>query len=183
MSEDEVAQGMAQAFDLWSKYSGLRFERTFQPEADIIVAFGSGYHGDAFPFDGPGSILAHAFFPYELTHLGGDIHFDNDEIWKKNAANLDEGRSSHALIWFTFVLACYFFLNVGVDFRSVAVHELGHSLGLAHSPVFASIMFPYYKGPQESKDLDYDDIMGLYELYSKQRSFGGMNHKILITFL
>lgn len=28
-------------------------------------------------------------------------------------------------------------------------------------------MFPYYKGPEESKDLDYDDIMALYELYSK----------------
>lgn len=29
-------------------------------------------------------------------------------------------------------------------------------------------MFPYYKGPEETKDLDYDDIMALYELYSKK---------------
>lgn len=55
----------------------------------------------------------------------------------------------------------------GVDFQSVAVHELGHSLGLAHSPVFSSIMFPYYKGPSESKDLNYDDVMAMYELYSE----------------
>ena len=49
----------------------------------------------------------------------------------------------------------------------MAIHELGHSLGLAHSPIDASIMFPYYKGPAESKDLNYDDIMAMYELYSK----------------
>lgn len=58
-------------------------------------------------------------------------------------------------------------LNAGVDFVSVAVHELGHSLGLAHSPVHSSIMFPYYKGPAESRTLKYDDIMAMYELYSK----------------
>lgn len=56
---------------------------------------------------------------------------------------------------------------VGVDFQAVATHEIGHSLGLAHSTVFSSIMFPYYKGPEESSELDYDDIMALYELYSK----------------
>lgn len=82
---------MEQAFDLWAKYSGLRFERVFHSNADIIVAFGSGFHGDAFPFDGPGRILAHAFFPYEMTTLGGDIHFDNDEHWKENAPDLAEG--------------------------------------------------------------------------------------------
>lgn len=56
---------------------------------------------------------------------------------------------------------------LGVDFQSVAIHELGHSLGLAHSPVFSSIMFPYYKGPRDSRDLNYDDVMAMYDLYSK----------------
>lgn len=56
---------------------------------------------------------------------------------------------------------------IGVHFQSVATHELGHSLGLAHSSDFASIMFPYYKGPEESKELGYDDILAMYELYTR----------------
>lgn len=91
MGEDKVAAGMAQAFELWAKYSHLRFQRVFQPDADIIVVFGSGYHGDYFPFDGPGSILAHAFYPHEMASFAGDIHFDEDENWKENASSLAEG--------------------------------------------------------------------------------------------
>lgn len=91
VGEDQVAAGMEKAFQLWSKYSKLRFVRSHEPDADIIIAFGSSYHGDIFPFDGPGNVLAHAFYPYEMTSFGGDIHFDNDENWKENALNLDEG--------------------------------------------------------------------------------------------
>ena len=78
------------------------------------------------------------------TKLVGDIHFDNDENWKENATTLNEG----------------------VDFLTVLVHELGHSLGLAHSFVYSSIMFPYYKGVTPAQ-LDYDDILAMYQLYSK----------------
>jgi len=60
-----------EAFDAWAKYSNLRFKRIFDPSADIIIAFGSGYHGDRHPFDGPGNILAHAFYPFEENNFGG----------------------------------------------------------------------------------------------------------------
>lgn len=160
---------MQEAFNLWSKYSNLKFVRVYDPDADIIVAFGSGFHGDRYPFDGPGNILAHAFYPYEMSSFGGDIHFDNDENWRENASHLAEGEILDSSPKFPFLLEVIlvYLLEIGVDFQSVAVHELGHSLGLAHSPVFSSIMFPYYKGPKDSKDLNYDDIMAMYELYSK----------------
>lgn len=58
---------------------------------------------------------------------------------------------------------------LGTDFFTVAVHELGHSLGLSHSTNPSSVMFPYYQGYDSDTEfnLDYDDILGIYELYSK----------------
>lgn len=147
-----MVQWVEQAFHAWALYSRLKFKRSFDTSADIIIAFGSYYHGDRYPFDGPGNILAHAFYPYEENAFGGDIHFDNDENWKENATTMSEG----------------------VDFLSVLVHELGHSLGLAHSPVYNSIMFPYYKGLTPAQ-LDYDDILAMYTMYSKFISCSNLN--------
>ncbi|XP_033231407.1 matrix metalloproteinase-2-like isoform X2 [Belonocnema kinseyi] len=147
LKERAVIDEMQRAFDAWSDYSRLNFRSVTNPNADIIISFGQGSHGDGYPFDGPGNILAHAFFPYELGSFGGDIHFDNDEKWEIRPSNPYDG----------------------TDFFSVAVHELGHSLGLSHSTIPTSIMFPYYKGYTTAFQLDYDDLLGLYELYTHQK--------------
>lgn len=39
-------------------------------------------------------MLAHAFYPYEYSSFGGDIHFDDDEKWKlKLDGPFDDGKN------------------------------------------------------------------------------------------
>lgn len=49
----------------------------------------------------------------------------------------------------------------------VAVHEFGHSLGLAHSSVEGSIMFPWYSSNPLTRDLPEDDRTGIQEIYGR----------------
>jgi len=104
--------------------------------ADIEIKFARGYHGDAFPFDGPGTTLAHAFFP----RYGGDAHFDDDDYFTHQSRN-------------------------GVDLFQVVAHELGHSLGLGHSSNSAALMAPFYRGYVPNFKLSTDDISGIQRLY------------------
>lgn len=70
---------LKKAFDVWSSVSQLNFREVSSHEADIIVSFERGQHGDGYAFDGRGVVLAHAFFPGE--GIGGDAHFDAEEPW------------------------------------------------------------------------------------------------------
>lgn len=140
LSRDGITNEIQRAFTKWSRYSRITFSEVYNANADILISFGIFNHGDQFPFDGPGNVLAHAFYPSELGILGGDIHFDDSEDW-----TFDNYHS-------------------GVDFYSVALHEMGHSLGLGHSSEPNSIMNPYYSGPQP-QDIGYDDVLGMHSLY------------------
>ncbi|XP_046540641.1 neutrophil collagenase isoform X2 [Equus quagga] len=78
----DVERAFERAFKEWSGASPLKFKKISQGEADIMIAFYQGDHGDNSPFDGPNGILAHAFQPG--PGIGGDAHFDAAETWTDN---------------------------------------------------------------------------------------------------
>ncbi|KFV00324.1 Interstitial collagenase [Tauraco erythrolophus] len=140
MLQADVEDAIAKAFQLWSSVTPLRFTRLYSGEADIMISFAAGFHGDFYSFDGPGGTLAHAYPP--SSGIGGDAHFDEDENWTK------------------------FTTYDGYNLFLVAAHELGHSLGLGHSNVFGALMYPIYMA-KDTRDyrLPQDDIDGIQALY------------------
>lgn len=118
-------------------------------EADIRIGFFTRDHGDGEPFDGVLGTLAHAFSP-----PNGRFHLDAEENW---------------VIDGSFANAPY----SAMDLESVAVHEIGHLLGLGHSSVEAAIMYPTISSRIRKVELDPDDIAGVQELYGANPNFGG----------
>jgi hypothetical protein len=141
LPDAEVRDAMRFALSLWENASALTFSET-DAHADIEISFVSGDHGDKSDFDGPGRVLAHAFFPPPNGGaLAGDAHFDEAETWSVTIP-VPGGR---------------------FDLHTVAAHEFGHSIGLDHSRVRGALMFASYPGAQ--RFLHQDDIEGVRSLY------------------
>ncbi|XP_068936732.1 macrophage metalloelastase-like [Petaurus breviceps papuanus] len=138
MTRADVDYAIEKAFEVWSNVTPLTFKKIYTEEADIMISFASGVHGDFYPFDGRDGTLAHAYAPG--PGIGGDAHFDEDEGWTAGTR--------------------------GYNLFLVAAHEFGHSLGLDHSRDPQALMYPNYKGddPRQFK-LSQDDIKGIQTLY------------------
>ncbi|KAK2636369.1 hypothetical protein Ddye_031161 [Dipteronia dyeriana] len=136
---------IVRAFSSWAAVTPLTFTRTESyNEADIKIAFYSGDHGDGGPFDGTLGQLAHAFEP-----PAGMFHFDSDENWEV------EGE----------LLKLPSRVVTAVDLESVAVHEIGHLLGLGHSTDKESVMYATLPTLARKVLLKRDDIAGIQSIY------------------
>ncbi|KAJ6877760.1 hypothetical protein NC651_030494 [Populus alba x Populus x berolinensis] len=134
---DTLRSACSDAFKKWSDVSQLTFQEASDgASANIVITFYSGDHGDGSPFDGPGKTLAHAFSPED-----GRLHFDAEEKWSANPA-MDQ-----------------------FDLESVAVHEIGHLLGLDHSSDSNAVMYSGIPPGTKKRDLAQDDIDGINALY------------------
>lgn len=138
---DAERAAVRDAFATWAGVlCGVAFEERQSGPADFEIAWATGDHGDGSAFDGVGNTLAHAFYPPPCGGgHAGKLHFDDAETWSLTGSGG------------TF------------DVETVALHEAGHLLGLGHSSVAGSVMFPTYGGVRRS--LTQDDVDGIRRLY------------------
>uniref|UniRef100_A0A672FJQ5 Matrix metallopeptidase 21 n=1 Tax=Salarias fasciatus TaxID=181472 RepID=A0A672FJQ5_SALFA len=126
------------AFRMWSEVSPLEFvEDTRSPleDVDIKLGFGTGRH--------LGCNQRFDGTGQEFAHAWflGDIHFDDDEHFTgPNAGS-------------------------GISLLKVAVHEIGHVLGLPHIYRPGSIMQPSYLPHEAAFEMDWMDRKEIQHLY------------------
>ncbi len=135
----QVQTEIERAMHAWTAVTNVQFSAGVNAAATATVAieFGTSVNGDPTPFDPSGTILAHTYYPDppNAEPIAGDMHFNPAETWNVGAST---------------------------DIYTVALHELGHALGLGHTDNPADVMYPYYRfGAQ----LSPNDIAGVQALY------------------
>lgn len=133
----DAVNPITRAFNRWARTTHFTFSWTQDYlNADIKISFHSRSHGDGNPFDGRGGTLAHAWAPTD-----GRFHYDADELWSIGP------------------------VSGAYDIETVALHEIGHLLGLGHSSVEDAIMYPAIMAGT-TKGLHGDDVQGIRVLYN-----------------
>ncbi|XP_038641427.1 matrix metalloproteinase-21-like [Scyliorhinus canicula] len=138
LSVPEQRDAIRLAFRLWSEVTPIDFEedrRSSPSGMDITLAFGTGRHLGC-PQTFDGA-------GQEVAHSwqSGTIHFDDDEHF--TAPNS----------------------NQGISLLRVAVHEVGHVLGLPHIYGRGSIMQPNYSAAGRGTELVRTDRKAIQQLY------------------
>ncbi len=115
-------QAIRSAFDTWASEIHITFTEVTSGSADFEIDWATGAHGGSGhkPFDGTGTVLAHAYFPPPCGGVyAGQMHFDEDETWSLTG-------------------------GANTDLQAVALHEIGHILGLRHSSNKSAVMYKDY---------------------------------------
>jgi len=125
---DELAAELAAAFDAWAAPSGLTFERLkggaeAEEAAHIAIDFDDRTPVNEFVFDGPGGALA------EVS--ANAITFDASERWELSSAGGKAHPHAARLPW-----------DAVFKVLPIAMHEIGHCLGLSHSTDPRDVMPP-----------------------------------------
>ena len=148
---DAEFEAIRNAFQTWAAVITLTFREVGVNEnPDVLIGWRPANDPD---LDMTGGTLAHADFPpgcsVVTNTLPKPLHFDDQEHnWTIGAA------------------------PNSFDVESVALHEIGHNLGLAHSNVSGTVMFPSIGANSTNRTLTADDIAGIQSLYTPTPSPG-----------
>jgi hypothetical protein len=131
---------ISEALSTWSRHVEITFSKTNFAGQAMSLDFTSG------PMDGFGGVLADGYFPKDVAPpiIAGDVQFDSEESWE---VGNDLG-------------------DAAFDFFYVAVHEIGHALGLEHSYVLDAVMQPSITPDHVFTELHYTDIIEIQKLYA-----------------
>ncbi|MGB7345317.1 MAG: matrixin family metalloprotease [Pirellulaceae bacterium] len=140
LSQAETSAAIESAFAAWSAVADIEFVPTSQRglRDSIDISFQS--------IDGQGGTLAQAYLPDDVNsaRIAGDIEFDIAEGWEVGNAL---GNRAFDLVW-------------------VAVHEIGHSLGLDHLDASGSVLSQFVSPNQQFQSLDAAEINAIQSLYA-----------------
>lgn len=141
--DDETLRSViASAFSKWEQVSHFTFEETESVDsADLKIGFFNKVHGNCRQFKD--EILAHAFAP-----TVGWLHFNANTNWGIGSSSANDA-----------------------DLESIALHEIGHLLGLDHSCDPNAVMYPYYYHQTRKENLVASDIEGIRALYDLEAGF------------
>ncbi|MDX2153780.1 MAG: RICIN domain-containing protein [Bryobacteraceae bacterium] len=140
----EEFQAVRRAFATWSAAVQIAFREVSRADSpDILIEWTVADCPDT---DMTGNVIAHADYPPGFGFYGNalprPVHFDNQE---------------HT--WCIGAVAGQF------DVETVALHELGHILGLQHSDFTDAVMFDTVDANATRRFLTPDDIEGIRRLY------------------
>jgi hypothetical protein len=144
---NDERQAVRRAFATWSANVQIAFREVGTADSpDILLAWTQALCGDA---NMTGTVLAHADYPPGCGYYGNalprPLHFDDQE---------------HT--WCIGAVASQY------DVETIALHEIGHLLGLAHSSVSGAVMFPTVSANSTHRALAADDLEGIRRLYPIQ---------------
>lgn len=140
LGQQEAEAAIKTALDAWASVADITFTQVDQPglRDSLDISFGR--------IDGAGGTLAQAYFPDDVNsaRLAGDIQFDIAEAWE--VGNQLGGQA--------------------FDLVSVAVHEIGHALGLDHSSAGDSSLAPTISPNASFGGLAASDSAAILQLYA-----------------